>query len=55
MYAAMFDRIETVEALLEHGARVDRTDHGGRSALEHALAMGAAPAAERLRRATAPA
>ena len=48
MYAAMFDRVEAVDTLLRHGARVDTVDGDGRSAREHAEAMGATRAVHRL-------
>jgi ankyrin repeat protein len=47
MYAAMFDRVEMVEALLRRGARADLVA-GGRTALQCAEAMGAERAADRL-------
>jgi ankyrin repeat protein len=48
MYAAMFDRIEMVEALLRRGARADLTAADGRTALQCAEAMGAVRAAGRI-------
>jgi ankyrin repeat protein len=48
MYAAMFDRVEMVEALLRHGARTDLEAADGHAALQCAEAMGAARAANRL-------
>jgi ankyrin repeat protein len=48
MYAAMFDRVEMVEALLRRGARADLVAGDGRTALQCAKAMGAERAADRL-------
>jgi uncharacterized protein len=48
MYAAMFDRVEMVEALLRRGARADLVAGDGRTALQCAEAMGATRAADRL-------
>jgi len=41
MTAAMFDRTEMVDLLLQHGADPDRRDAAGQSAAEMARAMGA--------------
>lgn len=45
MFAAMFDRVEVVEALLRHGASPERRDGGGARAVDLAQAMGAERAA----------
>jgi hypothetical protein len=48
MYAAMFDRVEVVEALLRRGACPDLVAGDGSTALQCAQAMGAVRAAARL-------
>lgn len=48
MYAAMFDRLEMLGLLLEHGARWDHRDLEQRGALDYARAMGAQRTAARL-------
>jgi ankyrin repeat protein len=54
MFAAMFDRVDVVAALLARGARPGRRDGAGRRALDYAEAMGAARAAAALGKAPAP-
>jgi ankyrin repeat protein len=50
MYAAMFDRLEVLEVLLQSGADRDRPDRGGQRPLTLARTMGARRTVERLER-----
>ena len=45
MFAAMFNRTDIVELLLDHGARIDQQDEQGNTALGCAKAMNAHAAA----------
>ena len=51
MYAAMFDRVSALDALLARGAKVDARDGAGLSALDLARAMNARQAVARLEQA----
>jgi ankyrin repeat protein len=48
MTAAMFDRIDVIDFLLERGARPDLQDASGMTALDAARTMGAARAVAHL-------